>query len=90
MIPALKGRGIVKTGAEGVFAACLPERGLGIAVKIDDGAARAAVTAIANILKALDAFASEAAVADLLELPIANWRGTRTGEVRATATLKTI
>src|SRR5258706_3764046 len=34
----------VKTGAEGVYVAILPELGLGVAVKIDDGAARAAET----------------------------------------------
>ena len=31
----------VKTGAEGVYCACIPHAGLGIALKIDDGAARA-------------------------------------------------
>ena len=38
-----KGRVAVKTGAEGVFAAIVPEAGLGIALKIDDGAGRADV-----------------------------------------------
>jgi L-asparaginase II len=56
MIVALKGLGVVKTGAEGVYAGVLPERGLGVAVKIDDGASRAAVAAIANLLTWLDAF----------------------------------
>lgn len=59
MIAALRGRGVVKTGAEGVYAGVLPERGLGIAVKIDDGASRAAVAAIASILTWLDAFKPE-------------------------------
>ena len=63
MIGALKGRGVVKTGAEGVYAAVIPERGLGIAVKIDDGAGRAAVVAIASLLTWLDAFAPEASEA---------------------------
>ena len=35
-------RVFVKTGAEGVFCAALPEQGLGLAVKCDDGAGRAA------------------------------------------------
>lgn len=61
LIDALKGRGVVKTGAEGVYAGVLPERGLGIAVKIDDGAGRAAVAAIANLLNWLDAFKPDAA-----------------------------
>ena len=41
---------LVKGGAEGVCAAALLERGLGFAVKIDDGAKRAAETAMAALL----------------------------------------
>jgi L-asparaginase II len=37
LMRAAKGRAAVKIGAEGVYAAMLPERGLGIALKIDDG-----------------------------------------------------
>lgn len=44
------GRIFVKTGAEGVFCALLPELGLGLALKIDDGATRAAEVAIAGLL----------------------------------------
>ena len=44
------GRFVVKTGAEGVYFAADPDRGLGIALKIDDGATRASVTAIAHLL----------------------------------------
>jgi L-asparaginase II len=44
------GRILVKGGAEGVCAAALVERGLGFAVKIDDGAKRAAETAMAALL----------------------------------------
>lgn len=44
------GRIFVKTGAEGVFCALLPELGLGLALKIDDGATRAAEAAIAGLL----------------------------------------
>ena len=36
------GRLFVKVGAEGVFCAAVPELGLGIALKCDDGAGRAA------------------------------------------------
>ena len=44
------GKILVKGGAEGVCAAALLERGLGFAVKIDDGAKRAAETAMAALL----------------------------------------
>jgi len=42
------GRTVVKTGAEGVFAAILPELGLGVALKVEDGATRASEAAIAG------------------------------------------
>ncbi|GHA47437.1 hypothetical protein GCM10008927_10310 [Amylibacter ulvae] len=41
---------VVKTGAEGVFTAILPERGLGVALKIADGATRASEAAMAALL----------------------------------------
>lgn len=46
----------VKGGAEGVYAAALPGLGLGVALKIDDGAARAAECAAAHILRGLGCF----------------------------------
>ena len=45
-----RGRIVAKGGAEGVFVACLPESGLGVAVKIDDGAARGAELALLGVL----------------------------------------
>jgi L-asparaginase II len=49
-IEAARGKALVKTGAEGVFVAALPAKGLGIALKIDDGAGRAAEVAMAALL----------------------------------------
>lgn len=46
---------LAKTGAEGVFWAALPDLGLGIALKVEDGAARAAEPALIATLRALDA-----------------------------------
>jgi L-asparaginase II len=43
-------RAFTKTGAEGVFCAALPEVGLGLAVKADDGATRAAQIMIAALI----------------------------------------
>jgi L-asparaginase II len=48
---ALKGRAFTKTGAEGVFVAALPEQGLGIALKVHDGAKRASEAAMAALLE---------------------------------------
>ena len=46
---------IAKTGAEGVFLAALPERGLGLALKAEDGGTRAAETALLAALAHLGA-----------------------------------
>lgn len=49
---------VLKAGAEGVFMGALPERGLGIAVKAVDGAARAAEVGVSAILAHLGALPS--------------------------------
>ena len=54
---------LAKTGAEGVYAACLPDHGLGLALKVEDGAGRAAEVALLALLRALGALAPEAAAA---------------------------
>ncbi|HEY0281585.1 MAG TPA: asparaginase, partial [Rhizomicrobium sp.] len=75
----------VKTGAEGVYAGMIPERGLGIALKIDDGAARAAETTIAAILDKLG-LAGDGAL-EFLHAPVVNMRGEIVGERRPAAAL---
>jgi len=79
-------RAFVKTGAEGVFCAALPEQGLGIAVKCDDGAGRAAeaITAalIARLLPWGDA---DRAFLDRYAQPVLrNWNGIEVGMLRVT------
>ena len=74
---------LVKTGAEGVFAAALPGRGLGIALKIDDGATRASECAMASLLLHLVPGVANDALDAYARKPLANWAGTRVGEVRA-------
>ena len=85
MIGALKGCGVVKTGAEGVYAGVLPERGLGIAVKIDDGASRASIAAMASLLTWLDAFLPESAegICALRAPTITSNAGQIAGQLRA-------
>jgi L-asparaginase II len=56
-------RVLVKTGAEGVYAACLPERELGLVLKVEDGAARAAPIALLALLEALGVLDDRAAAA---------------------------
>lgn len=88
LIEAARGRAVVKTGAEAVFMAVLPDQGLGVALKIDDGGTRAAETAMAKVLMLLEV-ADEASpqIARHLNPPIKNWRGDAVGERRTTAAL---
>ena len=73
----------VKTGAEAVFVAILPARGLGVALKIEDGATRASECAIAALLVRLGAIAAEdPAAARRLNPPIASRRGFPAGAIR--------
>ncbi len=80
-----EGRVFAKTGAEGVYCAAVPALGLGVAVKADDGAARAAQVATLAVLARIGALddALAAKLADHVVAPIVNRAGRRTGEVRA-------
>jgi L-asparaginase II len=74
-----------KVGAEGVYCAGVPGAELGIALKVEDGALRAAEPAIIATLKAL-AILSDDEVADLArfaEPDITNTRGETEGVLRA-------
>ncbi len=85
MMVAGRGAFVVKTGAEGVYAGILPGPGLGIALKIDDGATRAAETVMAALLKHFGVLGDGVidAVADLMEPVIVNAAGDPVGVVRA-------
>jgi L-asparaginase II len=82
------GRVFVKTGAEGVYCGALPEQGVGIAVKCDDGAGRAAEVMMAAALsRLLDAETDRAALAPFVRPTLRNWNGIATGALRPTDTL---
>lgn len=83
LMRAMGGKVAIKTGAEGVFVAILPEMGLGVAVKILDGATRASEAVITALLVHLGALDKNDPVVDeYLSGPIRNWRGMVTGEMR--------
>ena len=85
------GKIVLKTGAEGVYAAAIPARGIGMAVKIDDGAARAAEIVLTALLlrhAELDAVQTERFRA-LLNPPLHNVAGREVGHVTPAATLIT-
>jgi L-asparaginase II len=80
----LKGAALVKAGAEGVFCAGIAGLGLGVVVKCDDGAGRAAEAMLAAVLARLmrehaDAFSR------WMHAPVVTRRGAKAGEVRAVA-----
>ena len=74
----------VKTGAEGVYCAAIPHAGLGIALKIDDGASRASEVAISSVLAGLGVWTPEemATLGRFRHHDLANWRKIEVGEVR--------
>ena len=83
LMRAMDGKAAIKTGAEAVFAAILPERGLGIAVKIDDGSTRAAEAAITGLLIRYGALDKAHPMAQKYMIgPIKNWRDTVTGQMQ--------
>lgn len=76
----------VKNGAEGVFVAIMPKLGYGVAVKIEDGAARAAEVIMAALLVRLGVLEiAKPAAKRLLNAPVLNRRGLETGWIKPSA-----
>jgi L-asparaginase II len=82
-------RVFVKTGAEGVHCAALPEVGYGIAVKCDDGTKRGAETIMASVLARFLELneVDRTFLSAFIKKPIQNWNGITVGEVRPTEVL---
>lgn len=82
----LGARAFVKTGAEGVFCAALPEQGLGIALKCADGASRASEVIMAALLQKLLPMdeATAAKFGRFVRPVMKNWNGTTVGGLRPT------
>jgi len=76
------GRVATKAGAEAFYAAIVPEAGLGIALKIDDGTGRAAETAIGAILDKLGLVGDCKEAHELIRTPVLNTRNIAVGERR--------
>jgi L-asparaginase II len=76
-------RVFVKTGAEGVFCSAIPELGLGVAIKCDDGGARAAEVAMAGIIERFVPLGDDdrAALGRLLHPKLRNWNGIEVGAI---------
>jgi L-asparaginase II len=87
IMQALGDKVFTKTGAEGVYCAALPQQGLGVALKCDDGAGRAAEAVMASLILAYVPMSDEQSrvVASHVDKPIVNWNGIETGRLRAVA-----
>jgi L-asparaginase II len=93
---ATGGLALAKIGADGVYCASLPQAGLGVALKIEDGDMPSLGPALLAALRQLadrrplgfDAGRWPAAVAPHAGHPILNTRGAPTGEVRAAGRLR--
>lgn len=78
-----RGRAVVKGGAEGVYMGTIPERGLGFAVKVEDGAGRAAEVAAALLVSRLATLdeGQRASLQALIAPPVLNVAGKEVGRI---------
>ena len=83
----LPGQVFIKGGAEGVYCGGLPEAGIGIALKIDDGAKRAARATMAALLGVLLPKARDT-LKEAWDFELRSWRGATTGEIAASPHLQ--
>ena len=80
-----------KVGAEGVYCAALPEAGLGVAIKMDDGNnARAAEVVMAAVIEARVRLDDDERgfIHGLSELTLRNWNGITVGALQASPRLR--
>jgi L-asparaginase II len=77
-------RALVKTGAEGIYCASLPTLGLGVALKVDDGAGRAAEVLMGRLLHKLGILGDDDVVglSHWLNPQVKNRVGLNVGEIR--------
>ena len=81
------GEVFVKSGAEGVMAASIPALGYGLAVKIDDGAQRAATAVMADLLlqvlqkHSLVTTKAKSVLEGYARFRLKNWNGADVGSV---------
>lgn len=85
LMRAAQGRAAVKTGAEAVFVAMLPEQGLGIALKIADGAIRASEAAMTGLLRRYGVIDADDPVVAQYIGPLRNRRDRVVGDTRLAA-----
>ena len=87
VIEETNGRVVPKLGAEGVHCACVPEMGLGVAVKVEDGANRAQYPAMLRMLQLVGALPATLSprLQEILVRPVRNTRHEAVGVIRPVA-----
>ncbi len=78
---------LVKVGADGCYTACIPSRGIGIALKMDDGQTRASQVALGAVLQALNVLPLEVAreLEEYIAPSIINSRGDVVGRAECSS-----
>jgi L-asparaginase II len=84
LIEATEGKVIAKIGAEGVHSIAVIDEGIGITVKVEDGAQRAQFPAVLRALQFYDVLPRDLPprLAEFMNRPLRNTRGEVVGEVR--------
>jgi L-asparaginase II len=84
LIEETEGSVVAKIGAEGVHCAALLDLGIGVVVKVEDGAQRAQFPALIRLLQYLDALPARLPqrLDDFVSREIRNTRGEPVGEIR--------
>ena len=88
LMNALPGVCLSKSGAEAVHCLALPEEGLGVAIKVADGSARALGCIAIAVLGQLGVLQDPAGLEDLAEIPLHNARGREVGMIRPALNLE--
>lgn len=83
LVQATQGRLIAKGGAEGLVGIAVPDRGVGIAMKISDGSQRAMIPVLCNVLRQLDLISAgeQAAIERAYPSAILTNAGAQAGEI---------
>ena len=85
MLEETDGGVLTKVGAEGVHSVAVPALGIGLAVKVEDGAQRAQHVAVLRALQALSVLPNDLPprLAEFIARPLRNTRGEAVGLIRA-------
>lgn len=87
LMRAFPGRVVAKVGASGVYCAGIVGEGIGVALKVEDGHARAAEVALLFVLDTLLQPTPSSLLPDMAEPVIRNTRGDEVGLLRGTGSI---